>query len=88
MLMPSGCVWWTCAAGTNACSSVSIDGRGIAGSNWQRTRCATISSSLISERAISGSTSCRRSTVKPCGPIVARSLPEPLTHITERSLPV
>ena len=24
--MPSGCVWWTCGAGTNACSSVSIDG--------------------------------------------------------------
>ena len=27
----SGCVWSTCAAGTNACSSVSIDARGIAG---------------------------------------------------------
>ena len=24
-LMPSGCVWWTCGAGTNACSSVSIE---------------------------------------------------------------
>ncbi len=29
--MPSGCVWWTCGAGTKACSSVSIDGRGMAG---------------------------------------------------------
>jgi hypothetical protein len=28
--MPSGCVWWTCGAGTNACSSVSIEHRGIA----------------------------------------------------------
>ena len=37
-LIPSGCVWWTCGAGTNACSSVSIEQRGIAGSSWQRAR--------------------------------------------------
>jgi len=34
----SGCVWSTCGAGAKACSSVSIDGRGIAGSSWQRAR--------------------------------------------------
>ena len=30
-MIASGCVWSTCAAGTNACSSVSIDGRGWSG---------------------------------------------------------
>ena len=37
-LIPSGCVWCTCGAGTKACSSVSIDARGAAGSSWQRAR--------------------------------------------------
>ena len=37
-LMASGCVWSTCGAGTNACSSVSIEQRGIDGSSWQRAR--------------------------------------------------
>jgi hypothetical protein len=46
-----------------------------------------MSSSLISERSISGSISSMRRPVKCCGPIVARSLPEPLTHITGTSRP-
>ena len=40
-----------------------------------------MSSSDISSRSISGSISSRRSGVKCFGPIVARSEPEPLTHI-------
>ena len=37
-MIASGCVWSTCAAGTNACSSVSIDGRGWSGPSAQRSR--------------------------------------------------
>ena len=85
--MPSGCVWCTCGAGTNACSSVSIEERGAAGSSWQRARWATMSSSLISSRSNSGSISSRRSGVKSPSPIVARSEPEPLTHIVATSRP-
>ena len=33
----SGCVWSTCGAGTKACSSVSIDGRGWSGPTAQRS---------------------------------------------------
>ena len=46
-----------------------------------------MSSSDISSRSISGSTSSRRSGVKCSGPIVARSVPDPLTHITRCSRP-
>ena len=42
-----------------------------------------MSSSDIVARSISGSTSSSRSGVKCSGPIVARSEPEPLTHIAE-----
>ena len=80
-LIASGWVWWTCAAGMKACRSVSIDERGAAGSSWQRARWATMSSSVISSRASRGSISSSRSGVKSCAAIVARSLPEPLTHI-------
>src|SRR4051794_12704632 len=86
-LIASGCVWWTWSAGTNACSSVSIDARGAAGSVWQRARCATMSSSDISSRSNSGSISSSRSGVKLPRSIVARSEPEPLTHITRTSRP-
>ena len=47
-----------------------------------------MSSSLISSRSNSGSTSSSLSAVKCSGPIVARSEPEPLTHITGTSVPV
>ena len=46
-----------------------------------------MSSSLISERSISGSISSMRRPVKCSAPIVARSEPEPLTHITSTSRP-
>jgi hypothetical protein len=46
-----------------------------------------MSSSLIASRANSSSTSSRRNGVKSAGPIVARSEPEPLTHITRTSRP-
>ena len=82
-MIASGWVWWTCAAGMKACSSVSIEERGAAGSIWQRARWATMSSSLISSSSNSGSTSSRRSGVKSRSDIVARSLPEPLTQIAE-----
>ncbi len=47
-----------------------------------------MSSSLISSRSISGSTSSSLSAVKCSGPMVARSEPEPLTHMTGISRPV
>src|SRR3954468_6416220 len=86
-LMASGCVWWTWSVGTNACSRVSIEARGAAGSVWQRARWATMSSSLISSRSNSGSISSRRSGVKCSRSIVARSEPEPFTHMTRCSRP-
>ena len=46
-----------------------------------------MSSSLISERSISGSISSMRRPVKCSAPMVARSEPEPLTHITSTSRP-
>ena len=46
-----------------------------------------MSSSLISSRSISGSISSMRRPVKCSGPMVARSEPEPLTHITGTSRP-
>ena len=46
-----------------------------------------MSSSDISGRSISGSISAIRRPVKCLGPIVARSLPEPLTHMTSTSRP-
>ena len=85
--MASGWVWCTWAAGMNACSSVSIEERGAAGSSWQRARWATISSSDIASRCSSGRISSRRSGVKSVADIVARSLPEPLTHIAATSRP-
>src|SRR5919112_291815 len=47
-----------------------------------------MSSSLISSRSNSGSTSSSLRPVKCWAPIVARSLPEPLTHMTGTSRPV
>lgn len=88
MLIASGCVWSTCGASTNACSSVSIEERGISGATCERDRYATICSSLISSRSISGRTSSRRMPVNPEASIVARSEPEPLTHRTATSRPV
>jgi hypothetical protein len=67
--------------------SVSIEERGAAGSSWHRARCATISASLISSRSNSGRISSSRSGVKSEPDIVARSLPEPLTHIARTSRP-
>ena len=67
--------------------SVSIDERGAAGSSWQRARWATICSSLIASRSNSGRISSSRSGVKSDAAIVARSLPEPLTHIARVSRP-
>ena len=46
-----------------------------------------MSSSLIASRSISGRTSSSRNPVKCSRPIVARSEPEPLTHITGTSRP-
>ena len=81
-LMPSGCVWCTCGAGTNACSSVSIDGarhrRGRAGSGRGRRPCPRRTSRRAPAAAASRPAA---APVKCSGPIVARSEPEPLTHI-------
>ena len=46
-----------------------------------------MSSSDISSRSISGSTSSSLRPVKCSGPIVARSEPEPFTHIARTSRP-
>ena len=63
----SGCVWSTCGARTNACRSVSIDGRGVSGSSAQRSRYSTISASSIASRLAQ-----RQDLVEPQGGEAAR----------------
>ena len=84
--MPSGCVWWTWGqartrAAASRSSSAASSGR--AGGATGGRPCPRRSSA----RSISGRTSSRRRPVKCSGPIVARSLPEPLTHMTGTSRP-
>ena len=84
----SGCVWSTCGAGTNACSSVSIDGRGWSGC----TRAAqevvdhrrVVHRLALAQRQHLVEAQRRRS---PAAVIVARSVPEPLTQSTRVSRP-
>ena len=83
----SGCVWSTCGAGTKACSSVSIEGRGWSG----RGRCGAGGRPSrrrpSASRSRSGSSSSSRGRRSPPRVIVARSVPEPLTQSTRVSRP-
>ena len=84
----SGCVWSTCAAGTNACSSVSIDGRGWSG----RERAAeevVDHLRVVHRRRARAAAAARRAAApaKPAAVIVARSVPEPFTQSTRVSRP-
>ncbi len=87
-MIASGWVWSTCGAGTKACSSVSIDGRGWSGDSPQRRRWSTIAASSMLSRSRRGRISSRRSAAKPAAGIVARSVPDPLTHRAWTSRPV
>ena len=86
-MIASGCVWSTHGAGTNACRSVSIDGRGWSGESPQR-------SEVVDHRRVVHLVpfAQRQHLVepqrgKPAAVIVARSVPEPLTQSTRCSRP-
>ena len=64
-----------------------MDGRGWSGSSAQRRRWSTIVASSMVSRDRSGSTSSSRSAANPRRVIVARSVPDPLTHRTRCSRP-
>ena len=88
-MIASGCVWSTWSAATNACSSVSIDGRGWSG----RTRTAqeVLDHLGVAHRRRAPAAEARsssRSPAKPAVVIVARSVPEPFTQRTRTSRPV
>ena len=83
----SAWTWSTCAAGRNACRSVSTEGRGASGSTTQRARYASISSSVIASRPRSGRSSSSHSPGKSRASAVARSTPLPLIRRTRRSRP-
>ena len=82
-LMPSGCVWWTCGAGTNACSSVSIEAA--------RHRGVELAAREVGDHVLVAhlvALDQRQHLVEPqAGEVLARPSsrgrePEPLTHIT------
>src|SRR5215216_4728359 len=64
-----------------------MEPRGMSGLSWQAARYETISSSLISLRSSSGRTSSNLSPVNCSALMVARSVPDPLTHSTSTSRP-
>ena len=85
--MALACVWSTNLCGRKACSKVSTEGFGAAGSSRFSRWTRTMSSSVSSVRARSLRRRSRRTAGSPAGSIAAMSAPEPLTQSTATSSP-